>query len=430
MIKEKKIAVFQAFINVQSQLGYMVKTLSEEGFEVDLFVHECNTEYFKIIEDERIRVHQIDRPCAEISQKRTRVGVNHITSWFKKSKMPPIAIRLMDLLKLLLRKHIPEFMLPRGEKLIPRMLLEAALSKIRDGNYACLIGVEKAGLIWAGLIGESTGLPWIYYSLELYTSDHDYYYEGNFVRYRRAEKRYHQKAIATIIQDQDRADVLFKDNGIKGGKAIFVPVSIMGEVIKKKSDYLREEHHIPKDKVVVLQFGLIFERRLCKEVMIEAHKFDDDICLIMHGDIPDNKEIYRHLTLSGKIILSEKLIPSSEIGDLISSSDIGLVFYRKNPINDYLVASSSEKLALYLQSGIPVVMFDYPSFAQINDKYQFGVCIGKLEELEQAISKIRNNYSYYRENAFAAFTDHYEYRRNFLRVVDIITSLPVITQNL
>lgn len=419
MIEEKRIAIFQAYYPVISQLGYMAKVLSEEGFHVDLFLHKCTMDIFQIFEEKGITVHQIDIRDTKTSKRETQVVTKRVESWLKKIKRHPLAIQL----RILWRRLTPESMLPGGIKLIPSTLLEEALDRILDENYICLIGVEKAGLIWAGLIGERTGLPWIYHSLELYTSDHDFYYKHGLVRYRRAEKLYHQKAIATIIQDQDRADVLFKDNEIQNGKAIFVPVSIMGECAEVRSDYLRAKHNIPQNKVVVLQFGQINERRLCEEVMHEARNFNEDTILVMQGMLTEDKEKYMHVTSSGRVILSGNLIPRSEVEELINSADIGLVFYREHPLNDYLTGSASEKLALYLQAGVPVIMFDYPSFRQLNDKYQFGVCIRRLEELGQAIATILNNYSYYRNNAFSAFTDHYEFRRGFEKTLEFIKSL-------
>jgi len=375
-------------------------------------------ELFQISDEEKIGVYQIDGYVMGMPRRRMQACVKRIKSWIEHSKMLPPTIRL----RALLRKIKPEFMLPGATRLIPSKLIEEAIKVVDDGNYVCLIGVEKAGLIWAGMVGERTGLPWIYHSLELFTSDNDFVTDY-YARYRKAEKLYHQKAVATIIQDQERADVLFKDNEIQNGKALFVPVSIMGEALRERSDYLRKKHDIPRNKVVVLQFGQINEWRLCKEIMLEACDVNQDIVLIMHGVFSEGKQQYMHTSSGGMVILSDKLVPYSEVGKLISSADIGLVFYRKSPLNQYLTGSASEKLALYLQAGVPVIMFDYPSFRQLNDKYQFGVCIGELRELEQAIATILDNYSYYRDNAFAAFTDHYEFRRNFEKVIDYIDSL-------
>ena len=415
---KKKIAVFQ-YGWLLSQLGYLVKSLSEEGFHVDVFLHECNMEFYQISDEERIRVHLTDRPGEEAAQPVTARVVARLKSLVKNTWIEPLAIRT----RILLRKLTPEFMLPGGMKLIPKTLVDEALRVIADENYVCLIGVEKAGLIWAGLVGERTGLPWMYYSLELLTSDNDVFYDYDLVRYSRAEKLYHQKAVATIIQDQDRADVLLKDNKVKNQKVIFLPVSIVGEVIPKSSDYLRAEYDIPKDTVIVLQFGHIHEWRFCEEVMLEAGDFGEGIVLVMHGKYPEGKEKYSHLISNGRVVLSDKLVPNSELGKLISSADIGLALYRESPVNDSLTGSASEKLALYLQAGVPVIMFDYPSFRQMNDKYQFGVGIRTLKELGPAIETILKNYSYYRENAFEAFVDHYEFRRGFGKVLDFVKSL-------
>lgn len=421
-VSKGKIAVFQAFHPVQSQLGYTVKCLAEAGYQVDLFLSQCTMEYFQINEEKGVRIHAIDNLGVITPRRRFKSIIERAKSLIEQSKLLPMVIRQ----RALFRRIRPEFMLPGASRLIPSMLIDKAMSVIQSDEYLCLIGVEKAGLVWAGLVGERTGLPWIYYSLELYTSDNKYV-TSNSIRYKRAEKQYHQKAIATIIQDKDRSDVIFKDNEVINGRALFVPVSILAKAAKKRCEYLRKRYSISDNKVIVLYFGQISEWRLCEEIMLEARDFNDETVLIIHGKLSSDRDKYLGLAVDGKVIISDRLVPDSEIGQLIGSAGIGLVFYRESILNEYLTGSASEKLALYLQAGVPVIMFDYPSFRKLNDKYQFGVCIRELKELPIAIETIGEDYSLYRNNAFAAFLDHYEFRSNFKTVLDFIESLEKIT---
>jgi hypothetical protein len=69
------------------------------------------------------------------------------------------------------------------------------------------------------------------------------------------------------------------------------------------------------------------------------------------------------------------------------------------------MVESTMELMDWFRKAVPVITFGYPSFRQLNEKYQFGVCIGGLGELGQAVLTILDVYSYYRKNAFAAFTD-------------------------
>lgn len=417
-IEEKRIAIFQAYCPILSQQWFMAKSLCCEGFQVDFFLHKCDTDYYEVFEEQGIRIYHVDDSGIGASQRKFQAISNRVKRWVERSKMLPVII----LFRAICRKIRPEFTLLAGAKLIPTTLIDEAVNVIGAGDYACLIGVEKAGLVWAGLVGERTGLPWLYYSLELFTSDNKFV-PGPLYRFRRAEKQYHQKATATIIQDNDRADVLFKDNNIENGKALLVPVSILGEAGEPRSNYLRAKYDIPQNKVIVLQFGQINKRRLSDKVLLSLRDFNENVVLVMHGSFSEGKDKYVDLASDRKVILADRMVPHQEIQELISSADIGLVFYRKKPINDCLTGSASEKLALYLQAGLPVIMFDYPSFRELNKEYQFGICIRKLEELGHAINVITKDYPHFRENAIKAFTNHYEFGRNFVKVSEYIRNL-------
>jgi hypothetical protein len=98
-------------------------------------------------------------------------------------------------------------------------------------NYKCFIGIEKKGLIWAGLLNREYKyhIPYLYYSLELYIEDHPIRFTDKFFpRLRKLEKRFHREAAATIIQDSMRAKVLFESNHIEKQPVILVPVSLRG----------------------------------------------------------------------------------------------------------------------------------------------------------------------------------------------------------
>jgi hypothetical protein len=61
---------------------------------------------------------------------------------------------------------------------------------------------------------------------------------------------------------------------------------------------------------------------------------------------------------------------------------------------------------------LPVITFDYEGYELI-EKLGCGVCIASLQDLPQAIKKIMDSYDVYRENAFKAFSQHYDYSKHF-----------------
>ena len=168
-----------------------------------------------------------------------------------------------------------------AKQLIDPKIVQLALEHMAGNHYRCLIGVEKKGLIWAGMVAERLGIPFIYYSLELYTEDYHRAVMGgsnHFTKLREAECRYHRKSSATIIQDSDRARVLFQDNGVTMAKARihYVPVSVMGGPYKNRSTFLHDLLGISKRQKIILYFGLIWEKRYAFELAEAAQNFPEE----------------------------------------------------------------------------------------------------------------------------------------------------------
>ena len=136
----------------------------------------------------------------------------------------------------------------------------------------------------------------------------------------------------------------------------------------------------------------------------------------------ETPEIINQKGVSDRVILSTTLLPPSELTELIQSAKIGIVIYGNTNQNDMLTGFSSEKLSIYLQCGIPIIAFNYPSYEQIND-YQCGVLIDSIDELPNAIAKILENYSFYQENAYRCFEEMYKYSKYFVGVTDYIDSI-------
>ncbi len=99
--------------------------------------------------------------------------------------------------------------------------------------------------------------PLIYHSLELYTGDHPEV--DRFYHLLDAESKYHKQAAATIIQDDLRADILLKHNGVEQTNVLYFPVCVRGNVIREKSNYLRNKFSIGNDKKIILYFGSLDE---------------------------------------------------------------------------------------------------------------------------------------------------------------------------
>lgn len=409
----------QASWQLQSHTVNSALMLSRSGYVVELFLYNVDCSYAggQLENDINIQIHTFSAfyNASPISLK------NELLS----------GLRLyVPLLHTVLKSifHIPEKVREhylvwkkREDDLMPSSILRETLRIMEGKEYKALIGIEKRGLVWAGQISQLLKIPYIYHSLELYTSYHpEFMKTSQAKRLRIAENKYHKEASATIIQDERRADVLFNENKVDKKNIIYVPISILGQTYRQKSSYLQKKFNIKKDKIIIMQFGLIWQNRFNLELTNLAQNFPEDWTLVFHG-YGQSTTIEKILAMDKKkkVILSLDLVPIGKLQELIASAHIGLVLYHSYPANDYLTAYSSEKMALQLQCGLPIIAFDYPGY-EILEKNRCGVLIKKLDDIPQAIEHILTCYDEFSSNAYECFEEHYEFSRNYKKVTDFL----------
>lgn len=290
-------------------------------------------------------------------------------------------------------------------------------SNLLRGEYLYFIGVEKKGLIMAGKLSDRHKVPLVYLNLELYMEDHIYYQPDNWIGLlRKDEIYYHQKAVATIVQDKFRAERLFKGNNINQceQQLLFFPVSIPGTRNLKRQNYFHKKYCLDKSTKILLYFGIIRRDRFCIELAKISQNLPENVVMIIHGyyNSPEDKqEIEKYK--NPHLFISTDMVEQKNITNIISSSDIGLTFYRNDCINERLTAFSSEKIALFMQSGVPIISFNNETYSELYQNFKCGEAIESLELINFASSIILQNYDEYRENAYNAFDKYYSFDSNF-----------------
>lgn len=407
------VGIFQAGWPLQSQTANCALMLARAGYEVDLFLQDVPIYYDLLSSPEnhpgyRIHFHRFG----------STVPQQHLPLYLQRDKNP--MEKILSLTARILRLIWADF----GWKppLIEEDTLRQSIKLIHEKMFCCFIGVEKKGVIWAGMMGHQFRIPYIYYSLELYTKDHPDAMVTPMDRcIKAAEESYHRKASGTVVQDSDRAHVLFADNGVPPGITFHLPVSVLGPPRPKGSNFFRDRYGLSPSQRVILQFGLFYNRRFSLELIDVAEGFNKDRILILHGY--SISESYHHLLRKkthDRVILSRDLVPTERITDVIASTDIGLVLYTAETQNDFLTAFASEKLALFLQHGKPIIAFDYPGYRQLIAECECGVLIQSLSELPEAIEKILSNWDHFKRNAIQSFRLHYDYAINSEPMIDWI----------
>ena len=299
----------------------------------------------------------------------------------------------------------------------------------KKNNCMCFIGIEKLGLIVADLTN-CNNIPQIYYSLELYYSSPPGIRGLAFNVTRELEKAAHNNSQSTIVQDEERGNILFGYNDIDKDKQdiLYLPVSVLGDSFKERTNYFYETLGIPRDKKIFLQLGMIASLRMSAEIAESAQNWPDDWVLVMHGNFYEGiEQQISNLNKKGNIYISKEKLPFEDIPKVVASAHIGLVFYRvledSNYFNNFYIGYSSGQLAHHLQCGIPIIAFNIPSLKKVVDESQCGLIVNNTESIEESAKMILSNYKYFRENAFKCFEERYRFEKHFKDVSKYIDSI-------
>jgi glycosyltransferase involved in cell wall biosynthesis len=308
-------------------------------------------------------------------------------------------------------------------------IVQQAVECMGTKTYHCLVGLEKEGLIWAGKVAEQTGIPFLYYSLELFVDDYGRVRMNDaaeFKQLRVAERHFHSRSAGTIIQDLDRARVLLEANGLPWdqSKVFLLPVSALGTPCTERSWFFHELFGLPRDRKIVLYSGQIWEKRHLLDLTEVAQSFPREWALVMHGFGQKSSIASIRARDTGKrVLFSLDLIASADLPRALASADIGLAFYSDDIKNDQLTAFSSGKMATYMQAGVPFIAFDYPGYDRLAREDRCGRVISAMQDLPGAIREIFAAPELFRQNAFRAFARYYDFAANFQRICERIGQL-------
>jgi len=306
-----------------------------------------------------------------------------------------------------------------------RSALLQSFAALQRHHYDLFIGIEKQGLIWAGMMGESFGVPHLYYSLELYLEDHAMM---KFLRHLRApEREFHGKALATIVQDPYRAKALREANGVDIPE-ILIPVAVRGPANRHRTDFLRKRLALDDDAVILLFFGGMSESRMCEQIIEAIDYLPERFVIVFHGYAEDQSYLGRLVTLvqgrGRKVFFSPADLREDELDALIASADIGFAMYRNDNSDDRFTAFSSQKIALFCRNGIPFISNRNESYEQLFRRFRCGEMATTPEEIAGAALRIRDDPGKYREECFKAFSEVYDFDHQFSSLQAYIESRP------
>jgi hypothetical protein len=384
---KKRIAIFHYIWPLQIHTENIINSLLSHGFSVDLFLFDIKDVFInidKLKNNNDFKIHNIRMKYIE-----------------------KIAFRLYN--KLLCDIFLKE------QRIIHYSAIKYVKTILKANTFDYFLGVEKLGLIWAGMAMEPNfKIPLIYYSLELYDDNYaDMTRNKSYFVTRKKEMYFVRKICGLIIQDGLREKEFKKYNRINELdhiKTFYLPVSIKGSKKYKKSNYWHKKFDLSEEKKILLIFGRIRKSRMSYETALECSKLGEEYITIFHGQ-GELEEVNRINCLGNNVFISDDFFPENEIKDIISSSTVGVVLYGNNNANDILTAFSSEKVARLMQSGIPIIAFNNISYKTLMNEFKCGELISTIREIPIAIHKIMHNYSKYRDNCYNAFDKYYNYNK-------------------
>jgi glycosyltransferase involved in cell wall biosynthesis len=211
-------------------------------------------------------------------------------------------------------------------------------------------------------------------------------------------------ATGIIIQDQLRLQALLEGTPYPNLRVFYLPVSIPGKIITTRSNYFHNKFQLRPDQKIVLYFGAVYDERKIDQLVEAFTKMaDDDLVLLLHG----GNAHFAYDSLPANIKISNEHIPYHNLHMLISGATIGIALYDNGWPNTRFTAFSSEKIARYLQAGVPFIAFANESYFNLKNEFDCCELIDQVEEIVIAIGKLQDNYEYYRQNCFRAYEKYY-----------------------
>lgn len=312
-----------------------------------------------------------------------------------------------------------------GRTLYGRAVIARLRDILRSDDYKFILAVEKGGLSLTGQARVGNEIALLYYSLELYTRKHPLLKsDRNLVAMRRLEKRYSSNVATFIVQDQSRWDVLKKDLALaENSRKVFFPVGEPEYPPVSKSSLLHEMLSISTQMSILLYYGVVRPERGVIEIARTADSLPRNWIMVFHGFCSDDTATsILSQTKQHRVRLSRTVIPGADRERLIASATIGLAIYSEPNANEQLTGFASEKLALYLKCGLPVISHDNSTFQHVSASGA-GVMISTIDGIPAAVEHIAADYTRYSQSAAQVYRKYYRLETIYPNVRKAIVSL-------
>ena len=286
-------------------------------------------------------------------------------------------------------------------------------------EYDYIWTIDEYGLLWAEWINQKYHKKFklVYYCLELYWEHFSlpekkkWKYFKEYVLFEKAREVLLKVSII-IIQDEPRWKVLCQYTGIDNDSdKILLPVSIKNYE-KKLMGNLHDRLGINAEKKIIFYPTLIAPKRGCIELTQMVEHLEDRFVTVIHGfaSIKGFADKLGENISTSKIIISNTTFGYQELVDMHQDVWCVFLYYGENDNNDKYIANSSNKLAMSLQAGKPIITIGNRMLAELCEEYECGKALMKWseEEFAEVVHDIEENYDLYCKNARKCYKEKYD----------------------
>ena len=404
----KKITFFfwDGWLDVSPTLLSLLTYCSKNEFEVDFFIRDNNDfelnsiEYFN---SKKIRFYKI-----ETKNKLTKIFLIFISNFESIIRLTKNRVVLKILYQLIYQfKYLSNFIeLKKFQSKVNRYEIKSNQIGIFIDPHILFSCAKKLKDFDRKF----------YLSLEILSKSDSKYDWHNKMLKNKESYLINSKIDLIIIQDEIRLKQLCQTlNLSKAINSFFLPNSIFKEQNDLKSNFFREKFSLNKNDTVLLAAGMISEYVSSLEIakVMGRQVKINNIKTIFHNRIINDFDVdyidkIRKFS-NEKVFLSLEPVPFNELYKVYSSIDIGLVIYNTkiNDLNYTEIGSASGKLFQFIKHGKPVICSNLNGLSDIVKKYKLGVVINSLDEITDAVLKIKNNYNFYSESSIYAFNNYF-----------------------
>lgn len=292
-----------------------------------------------------------------------------------------------------------------------------------DQSFDCLWVTDEYGLLWSKWINEHDAQKHkvIYHCLELYwehyclQSRKKWRYSREYLLFEEARKQLVQ-AWKIIIQDEARWKVLCKYTGLDEHRdKIIIPVSI-GDYQTYSKNVLLKRLNISAGKRIIFYPTLLAPKRGCLELVHITKELPEEYVTVIHGFaavLGFVDRLQRKVGEDDNIMISNAAFEYQELIDMHQDVWCVFLYYGEADNNDRYIANSSNKLAMSLQAGKPIITIGNHMLDQLCEEWHCGVVLKgwTTEDMKTAVTELAENYDVYCKAARKCYEERYDIRK-------------------